>query len=229
MKIYKSAIISNLPNTILIDKIIFDIKSRSTVVIPTERPVLERADDDSNNASTKSLLLRKEIAIPLPIERITNNIVTKIASLKALSYNSGSFWLSRYTRSFFDFSIFFFESENFWPFLFLRNWMAVDEIDNGVNASDIAKKIVLPLNFWKINNNLAIFIPPAVEKAVPPTNMTKIRNNFPSNVKEDRLINENPVVVDALTTWNNEVSQLCVEMEGSIIINKTAESKTKNR
>ena len=42
MKIYKSAIISNLPGTILIDKIIFDIKSRSTVVIPTERPVLER-------------------------------------------------------------------------------------------------------------------------------------------------------------------------------------------
>ena len=42
MKIYKSAIISNLPNTILIDKIIFDIKSRSTVVIPTERPVLEK-------------------------------------------------------------------------------------------------------------------------------------------------------------------------------------------
>lgn len=58
MKIYKSAIISNLPSTILIDKIIFDIKSRSTVVIPTERPVLERADEDSNNASTKSLLLR---------------------------------------------------------------------------------------------------------------------------------------------------------------------------
>jgi len=43
---------------LLIDKIIFDIKSRSTVVIPTERPVLERADDDSNKASTKSLLLR---------------------------------------------------------------------------------------------------------------------------------------------------------------------------
>jgi hypothetical protein len=59
--------------------------------------------------------------------------------------------------------------------------------------------------------------------------MTKTRNNFPSNVKEDRLINENPVVVVALTTWNNEVSQLCVEMEGSIVINKTAESKTKNR
>ena len=59
--------------------------------------------------------------------------------------------------------------------------------------------------------------------------MIKIRNNFPSNVKEERLINENPVVVDALTTWNNEVSQLCVEMEGSIIINKTAESKTKDR
>ena len=59
--------------------------------------------------------------------------------------------------------------------------------------------------------------------------MIKIRNNFPSNVKEDRLRNENPVVVDALTTWNNEVSQLCVEMEGSIIINKTAESKTKDR
>jgi hypothetical protein len=91
IKIYKSAIISNLPNTILIDKIVFDIKSRSTVVIPTERPVLERADDDSNNASTKSLLLKYEIAIALPIERITNNKTTKIASLKALSYNSGSF------------------------------------------------------------------------------------------------------------------------------------------
>jgi hypothetical protein len=30
--------------------------------------------------------------------------------------------------------------------------------------------------------------------------MTKIRNSFPSNDKYDRLINENPVVVDALTT-----------------------------
>ena len=69
----------------------FDIKSKSTVVIPTERPVLERVDDDSNNASTKSLLLRKEIAVALPKESITNNIITKIASLKALSDNIDSF------------------------------------------------------------------------------------------------------------------------------------------
>ena len=58
MKIYSSAIISNLPNTILIDKINLDTKSKSMVVIPTERPVFERADEDSNNASTKSFLLR---------------------------------------------------------------------------------------------------------------------------------------------------------------------------
>ena len=58
MKIYSKAIISNLPNTILIDKITLDSKSKSIVVIPTEKPVLERADEDSNNASTKSLLVR---------------------------------------------------------------------------------------------------------------------------------------------------------------------------
>jgi hypothetical protein len=58
MKIYSSAIISNLPNTILIDKISLDTKSNSIVVIPTERPVFERADEDSNNASTKLLLSR---------------------------------------------------------------------------------------------------------------------------------------------------------------------------
>ena len=58
MKMYSSAIISNLPNTILIDKITLDPKSKSIVVIPTEKPVLERADEDSNNASTKSLLVR---------------------------------------------------------------------------------------------------------------------------------------------------------------------------
>ena len=57
MKIYSKAIISNLPNTILIDKITLDPKSKSIVVIPTEKPVLERADEDSNNASTKSLLV----------------------------------------------------------------------------------------------------------------------------------------------------------------------------
>ena len=58
MKIYSNAIISNLPDTILIDKITLDTKSKSIVVIPTEKPVLERADEDSNNASTKSLLVR---------------------------------------------------------------------------------------------------------------------------------------------------------------------------
>ena len=58
MKIYSNAIISNLPNTILIDKINLDTKSKSIVVIPTEKPVLERAAEDSNNASTKSLLVR---------------------------------------------------------------------------------------------------------------------------------------------------------------------------
>jgi hypothetical protein len=30
--------------------------------------------------------------------------------------------------------------------------------------------------------------------------MTKIRKSFPSTDKDDKLINENPVVVDALTT-----------------------------
>jgi hypothetical protein len=58
MKIYNSAIISNLPNIILIDKITLDAKSKFMVVIPTERPVLERAAEDSNNESTKPLLLR---------------------------------------------------------------------------------------------------------------------------------------------------------------------------
>jgi len=40
------------------DKISLDTKSRSMVVIPTEKPVFERAAEDSNNASTKVLLLR---------------------------------------------------------------------------------------------------------------------------------------------------------------------------
>ena len=58
IKIYRIVIISNLPKIILIDKISFDIISRSIVVIPTVRPVLERVDEASNNASIKSLLVR---------------------------------------------------------------------------------------------------------------------------------------------------------------------------
>ena len=58
MKIYNNAIISNLPNIILIDKITLDAKSKFMDVIPTESPVLERAAEDSNNASTNPLLSR---------------------------------------------------------------------------------------------------------------------------------------------------------------------------
>ena len=91
MKIYNSAIISNLPNTILMDKISLDTKSRSMVVIPTEKPVFERAAEDSNNASIKSILLMQEIVVALTIDSMINNIITKIASLNALSDSNDSF------------------------------------------------------------------------------------------------------------------------------------------
>ena len=38
---------------------------------------------------------------------------------------------------------------------------------------------LLFINFWKISSSLAIFIPPAVENAVPPTSITTINNNLP--------------------------------------------------
>ena len=91
MKIYNSAIISNLPNTILMDKISLDTKSRSMLVIPTEKPVFERAAEDSNNASIKSILLMQEIVVALTIDSMINNIITKIASLIALSDSNDSF------------------------------------------------------------------------------------------------------------------------------------------
>ncbi len=50
------------------------------------------------------------------------------------------------------------------------------------------------------------FIPPAVENAVPPINMSAISNILPVIDIWDKSINWNPVVVDALTTWNTEES-----------------------
>ena len=56
MKMYKIAIISNLPIIILKDNIILDIESKSIVVIPMDKPVFEIVEAVSNTVSIKLLL-----------------------------------------------------------------------------------------------------------------------------------------------------------------------------
>ncbi len=46
---------------------------------------------------------------------------------------------------------------------------------------------LLLINFSKISNNLAIFIPPAVENAVPPISITTISNILPLIDRWDKL------------------------------------------
>ena len=79
---------------------------------------------------------------------------------------------------------------------------------------------LLLTNFWKISISLAIFIPPAVENAVPPISITRISNILPFIERWDKLRYWKPVVVEALITWNTEESQSFSENEGSISINK---------
>jgi Winged helix-turn-helix len=55
INMYNIAIISNLPIIILKDRINLDIESRSMVVIPTVRPLLEIVDAVSNIVSIKLL------------------------------------------------------------------------------------------------------------------------------------------------------------------------------
>jgi hypothetical protein len=53
MKMYSMAIISNLPIIILKDNIILDIESKSIVVIPIVKPLLETVEAVSNITSIK--------------------------------------------------------------------------------------------------------------------------------------------------------------------------------
>ena len=81
----------------------------------------------------------------------------------------------------------------------------------------------------------AILIPPAVEKAHPPTNINSINKILDPFENSEIFKNWNPVVVDALTIWNVEATQFdCprwgsritrIGMEEIIIIAKTNISK----
>jgi hypothetical protein len=84
IKIYKIAIISNLPSIISKDNIDFDISSRFIVVIPTDKPVFEIAEDDSNNASIKFRLARKPMTNAETMDTEKNRKITSNASLNGL-------------------------------------------------------------------------------------------------------------------------------------------------
>ncbi len=62
-------------------------------VIPTDNPVFEIVETDSNKESIKLLFVRKVKDIPLPIENIINKDITIKVSLKALSDNNDSLCL----------------------------------------------------------------------------------------------------------------------------------------
>lgn len=62
-------------------------------VIPTDNPVFEIVETDSNKESIKLLLVRKVKDIPLPIENIINKDITVKVSLKTLSDNNDNFCL----------------------------------------------------------------------------------------------------------------------------------------
>ena len=63
----------------------------------------------------------------------------------------------------------------------------------------------------------AILIPPAVEKAHPPTNINSINKILDSFENSEIFKNWKPVVVDALTIWNTEANQFDCPRWGSRI------------
>ena len=83
-KIYRIAIISNLPNVIFSDNANLDMSSKSMVAIPTDKPVFETVEADSNSASIKLLLSRKPIIRADVKDTAINNAITNNASLKGL-------------------------------------------------------------------------------------------------------------------------------------------------
>lgn len=66
------------------------------------------------------------------------------------------------------------------------NWLGVDEMDVDVSAK--GNGFLFPSDL-KMMISLAIFIPPAVENAVPPINMMTINTTLPPTDKWDKSIN----------------------------------------
>ena len=183
-------------------------------VIPTDNPVFEIVETDSNKESIKLLFVRKVKDIQLPIENIINKDITIKASLKALSDNNDNFCLEDWA----DLLILLYFSI---PFL---NCGGVDEIDAEIfslSVSEYDSKFVFWPNFLKIYRNLEILIPPAVENAVPPTSIKIMSNIFPPSDSSTRFKNWKPVVVEALIAWNTKDSHPTSDTLDSIIINIT--------
>lgn len=182
-------------------------------VIPTDNPVFEIVETDSNKESIKLLLVRKVKDIALPIENIINKDITIKVSLKALSDNNGNFCLEDWS----DLLILYFS-------ISFLNCGEVDEIDAEIfspSVSECDNKFVFWANFLKIYRNLVILIPPAVENAVPPTSIKIISNIFPPSDSSTRFKNWKPVVVEALIAWNTKDSHPTSDTLDSIIINIT--------
>ena len=67
-----------------IDNTNLDMSSKSMVAIPTDKPVFEMVEADSNSASIKPLLSRKPMVRADAKDTAINNAITNNASLKGL-------------------------------------------------------------------------------------------------------------------------------------------------